>query len=176
MAGIGLVKLGKWCEARLKNYKKLLNRVHKMIAAVTIAEKDERKKIQAAKKTIMGYDTQKWTEADATIRDETQLEVRYKKIDLVSVTKGNHRFNRWQKQYEDVHFFLGERQWAPVQVETGISGITWIELFALFDISGTRSEDAMHQKNHAAAARAAKRKEAHNKAKGKKQEGTEKHS
>ena len=50
IVGVGLVKLGKWCEARIKNYKKLLNRIHKMIAAVTIAEKDERKKIQDARK------------------------------------------------------------------------------------------------------------------------------
>ena len=167
IAGMGLVKLGKWLEARQKKYKKLMNRVHKMIVAVTIAEKEERKKIQTAKKTLLGYDTQKWTEADALIRDESQLEVSYRKIDLVSATKGNHRFTKWQKQYEDVHSFLGRRLWAPVQAETEISGITWIELFALFDTSGTRSADAMHQKNHAAAARAAKRKEVHNQAKGK---------
>ena len=39
IAGIGLVKLGKWLEARQRNYKQLMNRVHKMIAAVTVAEK-----------------------------------------------------------------------------------------------------------------------------------------
>ena len=48
IAGIGLVKLGKWCEARLKKYKKLLNRVHKMLVAVITAEKEEREKIQFA--------------------------------------------------------------------------------------------------------------------------------
>ena len=48
IAGIGLVKLGKWCEARLKRYKKLLNRVHKMIAVVIIAEKEERKRTSSS--------------------------------------------------------------------------------------------------------------------------------
>ncbi len=47
IAGIDLVKLGKWLEARQKNYKQLMNRVHKMIVAVTIAEKEERKKIHS---------------------------------------------------------------------------------------------------------------------------------
>ena len=42
IAGIGLVKLGKWLEARQKKYKKLMARIHKMIAAVTLAEKEER--------------------------------------------------------------------------------------------------------------------------------------
>ena len=60
IAGMGLVKLGKWLEARQKNYKKLMNRVHKMIAAVTIAEKGERKKIHSIQKVALGYDTLKW--------------------------------------------------------------------------------------------------------------------
>ena len=41
IAGVGLVKLGKWCEARWKQYRKLMNRTHKMIVGVTIAEKTE---------------------------------------------------------------------------------------------------------------------------------------
>ena len=45
VAGIGLVKLGKWLEARQKDYRKFLNRVHKMIVAVTVAEKEEKKRI-----------------------------------------------------------------------------------------------------------------------------------
>ena len=47
IARMGLVKLGKWLEARQKKYKKLMNRAHTLIVAVTIAEKDERKKIHS---------------------------------------------------------------------------------------------------------------------------------
>ena len=43
IAGIGLVKLGKWLETRQKKYKKVMARIHKMIAAVTLAEKEEGK-------------------------------------------------------------------------------------------------------------------------------------
>ena len=39
IAGRGLVKLGKWCEARQKDYRKLLVRFQKMIVGVTLAEK-----------------------------------------------------------------------------------------------------------------------------------------
>ena len=38
VAGIGLVKLGKWLEAGQNKYRELINRVQQMIAAVTLAE------------------------------------------------------------------------------------------------------------------------------------------
>ena len=44
IAGIGLVKLGKWLEARQTLYRRLLARVQKMIDALTLAEKEERKR------------------------------------------------------------------------------------------------------------------------------------
>ena len=34
-----MVKLGKWCEGRWKHYRKLMNRVHKMMLGVTLAER-----------------------------------------------------------------------------------------------------------------------------------------
>ena len=50
IAGRGLVKLGKWCEARQKQYRKLLVRVQKMIVGVTLAEKEEGLKTGSCKK------------------------------------------------------------------------------------------------------------------------------
>ena len=50
--GVGLVKLGKWCEARLKQYRKLVIRVHKMIVGVTLAEKEERAKQRVKQKSL----------------------------------------------------------------------------------------------------------------------------
>ena len=44
IAGIGLVKLGKWLEARHKKYRTLMVSVHRKIAAVTLAEKEETKR------------------------------------------------------------------------------------------------------------------------------------
>ena len=147
-----------------------------MLAAVIKAEKEERKKIQFAQNTILGYDTQKWVEADAVIRDEVQLEVSYQKINFVTATKGNHRFARWQKQYEDVHNFLSSRKWAPVQPETEVSGITWIELFVLFDITGTRSADAMHQKKPSCNSKGGQKEGSTKASNGKRWESTKQHS
>ena len=68
IAGIGLVKLGKWLEARQKKYRRLIARVQKMIVAVTIAEKEERKRVHTIQKTILGFDPLKWIKADAEVR------------------------------------------------------------------------------------------------------------
>ena len=62
LAGEGLVKLGTWVEARQVQYTKFIERIHKMIAAVTKAEKEERKKAKAIDKQVLGYDPEKWVE------------------------------------------------------------------------------------------------------------------
>ena len=68
-----------------------------------------------------------------------------------------------KRQYEDVHRFLRERKWAPAPSERGIGGVTWTELFVLFDVSGTRSHDGEHMKDikayNRAQARSSKKKE-----------------
>ena len=73
-----------------------MSRVHKMIAAVTMAEKEERKKVHNIQKNILGFDPLKWTKADALVRDEGHLEVDYQEVKLIAPTKGNHRFARCQ--------------------------------------------------------------------------------
>ena len=130
-----------------------------MIAAVTLAEKNERKRVH----TIL-----KWMKADAEVRDEGHLEVDYQELHLIAPAKGNQRFAHCQMLYEDVHGCLKERKWAPAQADTEVAGITWIELFVLFDITGSRSEKGQHQKNPAATRRAKKRRENAKDAKNKK--------
>ena len=70
IAGIGLVKLGKWCEKRHDSYSKLMCRVQKMIAGVVMAEKEERKKDHDVQKALLGYDPEKLLKTDAEIRVE----------------------------------------------------------------------------------------------------------
>lgn len=74
-AGRGLVKLGKWCEAKQKDYRKFLVRVQKMIVGVTLAEKEERANDRTIRKTLLGYDPGIWVKTDAEIRGEEQIEV-----------------------------------------------------------------------------------------------------
>ena len=68
------------------------------------------------------------------------LEVGYQELDLIAPTKGTHRFAHCQMLYEEMHDFISKRRWAPAQVDTEVAGITWIELFVLFDTPGSRSE------------------------------------
>ena len=146
-AGVGLVKHGKWCEARWKQYRKLMNRTHNMIVGVTIAEKAEGAKQLTIFKATRGYDPTKWVKANATIRSEEKLMPEYQSIEISQPTMGKHKFMHCQVLYEQVHAFLVNRKWAPVSNDDEVSGITWIELFALFDFTGERTEKGQHQKD-----------------------------
>ena len=59
-----------------------------MIAAVTLAEKEERKKKHFVLKTILGYDTLKWIKANAVVRGESQMNVEYQTINFIPPHKG----------------------------------------------------------------------------------------
>ena len=107
IAGKAFVKLGSSCEARWKRFRKLVNRVHKMILGVTIAEKKaERAKQLIIFKATKGYDLERWVKATPQIRDESNLEPEYNHIDLIPHTTGKHRFMHCQTRYEQIHKFL----------------------------------------------------------------------
>ena len=82
----------------------------------------------------------------------------YQSIEIIQPTKGKHRFMHCQVLYEQVHAFLENRKWAPVSNDDEVSGITWIELFALFDLTGERTEKGQHQKDPETVKRADRRK------------------
>ena len=158
-AGKGLVKLGKWCEARQKQYRFVFVRVHKIIVGDTLAEKEERVESRVMQKALLGYDPQKWVKANAEIRDEEHLEVEYQSLKTIQPTKGKHRFAHCQILYEEVHAFLKQRRWVPVKVDMEVAGITWMELFTLYDLTGSRSEKGQHQKNREATRGAGKKRQ-----------------
>ena len=110
-------------------------------------KKAERAKQLVVQKATLGYDPEKWTKAKATIRDEEHLKLEYQSIETISPTKGKHRFSHCQTLYEEVHAFLKKRNWAPVSEDSEVSGITWMELFALYDTTGNRTEKGQHQKD-----------------------------
>ena len=58
--------------------------------------------------------------------------------------------------YSEIHSFLQEREWAPINPENQTGGTTWLELFILFDVAGNRTEDGKHVKDQGAHARAEK--------------------
>ena len=69
---------------------------------------------------------------------------------------------------------MTNREWAPTDPDSRTAGITWIELFALFDSTEARSKEANHIKDQEAAKRAAERKSKGVAAK-KKQKGRKEH-
>ena len=93
------MKLGKWCEARQKDYIKLLVRVQQMIVGVTLAEKEGRANDRTIQKALLGYDPEKWVKTDVEIRGEEQIEVGYQSINSSNPPKGKHRFAHCQVLY-----------------------------------------------------------------------------
>ena len=131
-----------------------------MIVGITQAEKTERAKQMTIFKATQGYDPEKWVKTKPRIRDESNLETNYNHIDLAPHTTGKHRFAHCQTRYEQIHSFLGNRRWAQVAEDSQVSGITWIELFVLFDIAGGRTDMGQYHKNPDATKRAEKRRQA----------------
>ena len=94
---------------------------------------------------------------NAKIRDGQRQSEDYQKLILPPPYKGKHKLTPHQQQYEDIHAFLADRQWCGTCQETPIAGITWIELFILFDQGKYRSSNGDHAKDPKAAERAIKR-------------------
>ena len=72
--------------------------------------------------------------------------------------KGKHKFKHCQSMYEQVHTFLGHRKWAYAHPHSEAGGITWAEMFILFDTKGGKTTAWQHEKSPAAMERARKRK------------------
>jgi hypothetical protein len=118
IGGEGLVKLAKWAAERHASYKKLLARIHKFIAAMTVVEKEEREKAAKIDKMVKGYDQSKWIKSNGTIRHEDQANIKYDKLILPPPITGRHKFSQCQDLYEQIHTFIANRQWAHAHPES----------------------------------------------------------
>lgn len=49
--------------------------------------------------------------------------------------------------YESIHNFMAKREWGEVEQELDIRGITWIELFVVFDTAEARTPGGKHVKD-----------------------------
>ena len=157
--GRGLVKLASWISDRHDMYGAFMKRVHKMITGVLIAEKERRTKDKQVSKAVMGYDPDKWIQSDVNIRSENQNEVDYSKLDMPPPIRGKDKFSHCQQIYADIHNFMTHREWAYAHPEGNASGMTWIEMFALFDTAGYRTSGAQHIRNEDAYKRAISRRD-----------------
>ena len=131
--GDGLVKLANWAARRHMGYKKFIAMIHNFIVAITVAEKEERENAAKVEKAVLGYDPQKMIKSNGTIRKEDPSSVQYAKLQLPPPVKGKRKFKHCQCMYEQVHNFLANRRWAYAHPESNAGGITWTEVFILFD-------------------------------------------
>ena len=152
--GGGFAKLGQWLANRHSRYVNFMRRIQKMIAAVTLAEKDARRKAHECDKALLGYDPKKWQKTDARIRNKEEEDYIYEKLKMPPPVMGVHRFSYCKGLYLDIHKFLANRRWTPIVEQSTTSGITWLELFALFDVTGARTRKGDHVKDPKAKERA----------------------
>ena len=82
VAGEGLVTLGRWAANRQEQYGKLIARIHKMIAAVTKAEKEERAKAKNIEKHVLGFDPEKWTDSNISLNKNLENRRSYHRLNL----------------------------------------------------------------------------------------------
>ena len=91
--GSGLVKLGSWLAGKHEEYIKPMERIQKVIAAVMIAEKQERTKRRQVDKATLGYDPKLWIKANAHIGNSDESHVDFQSIKLPPPVHGKHRFD-----------------------------------------------------------------------------------
>ena len=110
-----------------------MGRIQKVMAAVTIAEKEERSKDKKVQKALLGYDPEVWMETTCELRTEDETKTDYVTLEMPPPINGKHKYRFCQRLYLDIHAFLKHREWAAAKDESEVSGITWAELFALYD-------------------------------------------
>ena len=82
----------------------------------------------------------------------------YQAVDLQPPIRGRHKHCYCQRQYLDVHAFMKRRRWTHVDMDEDVAGITWVELFVLFDTEGLRSPKGEHVRDQKARERVEARK------------------
>ena len=88
---------------RIDEYGKLMNRIQKMIATITIAETNERAKDKSVNNILLGYDPDVWRSTDMQIRDgEQNLQV-FQNLNLPPPIKDKRKHSHCQKMYERRH-------------------------------------------------------------------------
>lgn len=141
-----MVKLASWLAEKHARYVKQMGRMQTMSANVLIVEKNQRQAAHAARKLLLGYDPEKWLDADLEIRNEGEGGCTFKAIQLPPPLKGKHKYGLVRALYNDIHKFIGQRKWAAAPTEGNTTGIIWLEMCVLFDISGARTARADHVK------------------------------
>ena len=78
------------------------------------------------------------------IQNDAEKQCTFVKLEMPPPKRGFHTWAKHSRMYTDVHRFISSREWVPIKAESTTAGTTWIELFALYDTSGHRSNRVEH--------------------------------
>ena len=131
-----------------------MKRIQKVIAKVTIAEKEERAKEKIIQTNILGFDPEVWMGSSLKIRSENFEQTTYHSLNLPPPKQGRRKYHSCKQAYLDIHAFLAYRRWTGIDDQSEVGGVSWVELFILFDVGKYRSCNGDHIKNQAAGRRA----------------------
>ena len=79
-------------EQRHNDYCKTMGRIQNIVAAVTIAEKEERSKDKKVHKALLGYDPEVWMETTCELRTEDETQTEYVTLEMPSPINGKHKY------------------------------------------------------------------------------------
>ena len=91
VVGRPAVVLGRWFERRHLMYRTSMLRIHKMIVAITLAEKEERARVKFTNKTVLGYDPECWIDTSLKIRTEIYNDHDYNDLVLPPPNLNRHK-------------------------------------------------------------------------------------
>ena len=95
-----------------------------------------------------------WKDTTAKVKEQQLDDEEYQQLQLGDPVEGKHRCSQHAVMYKDIHAFMKNRKWAPTDAGSHVGGVTWLELFIIFDITGARSHNGDHVKDKEAAKRA----------------------
>ena len=96
----------------------------------------------------------KWLRSKIHIRNHEVHGCIYGKLRMSPPIMGIHKFSYCSGFYKDIREFLDERMFTPAASNSNTSGVTWLELFLLFDTTGARTERGEHIRDRSARQRA----------------------
>lgn len=137
-----------------------MHRLQRFVAQITLAEKEERERRKKVQKLILGYNPDLWKITDIRIRNYVEDDCNFQPIHLPNPLQGKHKFSNCNGLYLSIHAFINQRLWAPADEQSTTAGMSWLELFCLFDTTYARRHDAVHARDVEAKKRAVSRKNA----------------
>ena len=126
--GSAVVQLTMWLYKRQKQYAEFMQHVQAVIISVLGKEREEREKRVKTQSYVLGYDTSKEAKVSCSLPNAKTAAQDTTKLGLAPPISGLHKHQHHQKRYENIHYFLTQREWISRAEEKKEGGMTWLEL------------------------------------------------